>query len=181
MNKEKEIQKLLKQDTEDTAPTMDEYLTDLLLNNTVGDICQMWSRSSNVKAYACCNMIINALMEPDIGLINQIIKRVDGTVPNVDVRDQYANIVGTALDEVLKMPLDDKVKIYDEDTAIIGIAKAIIYIANDQPGKNVSRKKDRTMAADILLSRTGGMRSEPVRHQLETKYVRPSWSLGDGS
>lgn len=171
------------------VPSMDELLTTLLLDKTMGEICLMWSQSSNIKTFTACDLIVTAISELDIGMINQIIKRVDGAIPTVEDRDQYANIIGSALDEVLAMPRDNRegaknehMLVSPDDSGIIALAKAILYISLDKPGKNISRKKDRQQATDILLSRTGGSRTTPVADLETTEYLDAPWlhSLGSG-
>ena len=171
-------------------PTLDNYLTDLLVNKTMGEICLMWSQSTNVRVFTACSYIVDAISELDIGQINQIIKRIDGATPSVADRDMYANIVGNALDEVLSLHRNvgedaenDHLLVQPTDQGIIALAKAILYISLDKPGKNVSKRKDRQMATDILLSRTGGNRTQPVANVEETRYVEAPWlnSLGEGN
>lgn len=169
--------------------SLDEMLTKLLIDKTMGEICKMWSTSNNIAVYTACDLIISAVSELDIGMINSLIKRVDGAIPTVEDRDKYANIVGNALDKVLAMPRDPRpgaknnhMLIDPNDSGIIALAKAILYISLDKPGKNLSKKKDRQQATDILLSRTGGNRTTPVADLEATEYLDAPWlrSLSDG-
>jgi len=171
------LNEIIKAQTIDRDATNDEYLTNILVNKTMEDVVRSFSTSLNVKAYTCYKLVMDAIIERDIGLINQIIKRVDGTIPTVTERKNFANIFGNSLEEVMQQQADNRFNIDPKDKAITAMSKAIIYVALTSGGNNVSKKKDRVMAVDILLSRTGGMRSEPVRQQLETTYVRPDWSL----
>lgn len=176
----RQLNKILEPEHVHGDTSIDDALTRILISRTVAEICLTWSQSCNLKGFVIADMIMSAIFEPDINLINQIIKRVDGTVPNVERKDEYDNLIGKALDEVLKIEKKEQLTIHPMDLGMIALAKAIIYIATDKPGKNAMRKKDRTKAAEILLSRTGGARTEPVKQKLLTEYKRPEWALDSG-
>lgn len=157
---------------------MDDLLTDLLLNKTLGEIVQTMETSSNVRTYSAARIIINAISELDVSLIGTIIKRVDGGIPKADDRHTYANLIGDALDDVLDMPKDEqKFLDFKKDYGIIALAKAIVMCAIQRNvGSNVAKKRDRQIAADILLSRTGGLKNEPRKATTEITIKDADWA-----
>lgn len=156
---------------------MDDLLTSCLLEKTVGEICHTMEHSSNVRTFTACKIIIQAIQDLDIGLIGTIIKRVDGGVPRAEDRMSYANLIGDAIDDVLDMPKDEQQFIdFTNDSGIIGLAKAIVLCAIQPVGKNVSQKRERQVAADILLSRTGGLKNEPRKLTTNVKILDADWA-----
>lgn len=154
---------------------LDDMLTAYLLRKTVADICMERETTKNARTFVTCDLLLNAIGERDVGLINLIVKRVDGGVPKSDERKSFANLVGDAIDDVLDGPADERNNIdLQNDSGIIALAKAIVLASIEPVGKNVSKRKDRQMAAEILLNRTGGMKTEPVKETSNKIYVDPS-------
>lgn len=170
--------------------TLDDYLTTLCLDRTMGQIYESRDKAHNVRSYFGSALLFTAVFEHDIGLLEEIIKRIDGTVPDKDERDGYANLIGGALEDVMDQPIGDQQKISPDDTAIIAMAKTILWIATQDSveksdgsfrGLNSQEKKDRQKAVEIVLSRTGGRRSEPVKEITLIEYQDPDWmSLPSG-
>lgn len=159
----------------DKPGSLDDYLTGLCLTSTVGDIVRMRENSANMRALFCANLIFNAIFDNDIGAINQIVNRIDGAIPDKKNRDNYANLMGQAIEDVLDYPKAEQVCIYPDDWTIIGLAKRVIQTSCQEVGKNPIAKKERNQAAEMVLNRTGGRRSEPVREQHLIEYVQPDW------
>lgn len=140
-------------------------------------MCLKREQAPSTRHFFVAQLIFNAVFEKDVGCINEIAKRIDGAVPDADERDQFANILGDALDDVMDFPLQDLV-VYVDDPAIVAIAKALIYIALEPVGKSVSKRKDREKALGIVLSRIGGNKNKPVRETELLEYVEPEWLTG---
>lgn len=160
------------------ASKLDNIILLYLTKNTIGEICHKHESTNSVKTFLATDLIIRAIGEGDIGLINLIVKRIDGTVPNEKDREKYANILGNAIDDVINRPIEEKEKIdFDDDLGIIAMAKAVCRAATSDVGNNISKKKDRLQAAEILLSRLGGTINEPTKESSTIEIVDPDWAL----
>jgi hypothetical protein len=160
---------------------MDSYLTDVCCTRTMGDVAKTRETASNAKAWVVNSMILNAVFEQDIDLIKTIITRVDGLVPDEGDRGGYANILGDALDDVLSLTEVEALNITPSDPVIIALAKVLVHTAARPTGSNYMQRKQRNLAASMILERTGGRKTGPTRPTLETKYVEPDWmGLPDG-
>lgn len=155
--------------------TMDDYLTSVCVNDRVSDIVYNREHAGNTKAYVVNSLIFNAIFELDIDLIKTIITRIDGLVPEEDKREGYANILGDALDTVLEYDTAEQSVVTGDDTAIIAIAKVLVVKAASPAGSNYMARKERNLAAQMVLERTGGRKTGPTKPMLETKYVEPDW------
>lgn len=111
----------------------------------------------------------------DMGLIDIIATRIDGTVPVSTERESFANLLGDAIDDVLDMERADQTMIDPEDSAIIAIAKVIYHIGIAAAGNDFNKRRDRQKAVEMIYARTAGRRNEPVRIDVEEKYVKPKW------
>lgn len=163
------------QKTRETWTGIDDYLTYLCLEKTIGEVLEMRERAPNAKCYFAAQLIFCAVFETDIGCIQQVVERVDGTIPEEGERDKFANIFGDALDDVLELDNVEQLRIFPQDPCIIAIAKATYSISVCPVGKNVNKKKDRQKAIEMILKRTGGRKSEPTRETKVIEYVDPEW------
>lgn len=157
------------------AQTLDEYLSMLCLERTIGEVVMLRERATNAKQYWAASLIVDAVFEYDIGLIEQIATRIDGTVPQDKDRDKFANIVGDALDDIMEYESKELLTLWPEDKTIIALAKAIYFISIDHPGTNVNKRKEKHKAVDLVLNRLGGRKTEPVRELVLPNYVEPEW------
>ena len=155
--------------------SIDGFLTEVCLDRTMGDVVKGREVAHNTKTFLVNCMIFNAVFEQDIDLIKTIAMRIDGLVPSEEERGGYANILGDAIEDVLQYEQPQMLSVTAKDTPIIAIAKVLVYTAACPAGKNVQQKKSRNLAAQMILERTGGRKTEPTRPQLETKYVEPKW------
>lgn len=161
-----------------SVDTMDEILTNSLLSKTIGEICYCMEHAADIKTYVACRTIINAVSDLDIGLINIIIRRVDGGIPKADEIEDYANYFGQALEDVLEMPPSERfIMDLDKDYGIVALAKAVVMAAIQPAGHNISKRKDRQLAADMLFSRTGGLKNEPQKIQTNIEIRDADWAL----
>lgn len=154
---------------------MDEYMTRVVLDHTMGDVVKNRESANTARAYAVNSMIFNAVFEMDVDLIKTIATRVDGTVPDENKRSGYANLLGDAIEDVLSYTSKDMVTITPEDPPIIAMAKVLVHVATKQAGTNYMARKERNLASQMILERTGGRKVAPTKPQLETKYVEPQW------
>ena len=159
--------------TKDT--TLDEYLTDICLVRTMGDVVKSREVALNAKQYAVASMIYNAVFEMDIDLIRTIALRIDGTIPEEDKREGFANLIGDALEDVLSYNEAEQMKVLPEDPPIIAMAKALVYVGTQPCGSNYAKRKERNLAAQMILERTGGRKVQPTRILAEKQYVEPDW------
>lgn len=161
--------------------TLDNYLTDVCLTRTMGDVVRSRERAANLKEYTVSCMVFNAVFELDVDLIRTIALRIDGTVPEEDKREGFANILGDAIEDVLSYSQAEQAKIVPEDPPIIAMAKALVHIGTQPCGTNYAKRKERNLAAQMILERTGGRKVQPTRPAIETRYVSPEWMrLGGG-
>lgn len=169
----KESQGLIKYGSYDT--TLDEYMARVCLDRTMGDVVHSREVATNAKQYTVASMIFNAVFEMDVDLIRTIALRIDGTVPAEDQRDGYANIIGDAIEDVLSYEKVNQLQITPSDKPVIAMAKALVYVATQAAGSNYAKRKERNLAAQMILERTGGRKVEPTRPLIETVYVEPEW------
>jgi hypothetical protein len=156
--------------------TIDEMLTDILLTESAADVVMRADTyKQSTKSYFCAKLIFDSIFEKDINLINQIAFRIDGAVPLQKEYEHTANYLGDAITDVLENCEANKIYVYPEDTAIVAMAKVVVHIALTTPGTSVQGKKDRQLAVDIILNRTQGKVTEPVKQKLDTKYSSPDW------
>jgi len=153
----------------------DELLTDYALSKTMGDLVRTSEVAIKARDYALSRMICNAVFEIDIELIQTIVSRIDGTIPSEGNTDKYATAFGDALEDVLEYSNAEQMEVKETDRPIIAMAKAVVYAATNRVGSNLARKKERNLAAKMLLERTGGRKVAPTPLQLETVYVEPKW------
>lgn len=159
---------------------MDAYLTTCCLEKTIGQVNASGMAAQNARTRFGCQLIMQGIFSsdafsPDINIIKQIIKRIDGTVPDAQSRDGYANLIGDALEDVMDMTEVEQTAVHPDDLTIIALAKAILYVSMQDCGKNYQKKKDRQTAIEIILERTGGRKSEPVKNTEVVNYIQPSW------
>ena len=153
---------------------LDSYMTDLAMSRTIGEVMKMRDVSLNARTYFVTNLISMAILERDISAIVQIVNRIDGLVPDRERRDQFANYFGDALDDVMNYENKDQLRIYPDDLTIIALAK-IVYHLSIQQAVSLAGRKDRAVAIEMVLTRTGGKITEPTRISLDAKYVKPDW------
>jgi len=153
----------------------DELLVTYTLGRTMGDIVRTSEIAQKAREYTLSRMICNAVFETDIELIQTIVSRIDGTIPAEGKQDQYATAFGDALEEVMELSLGEQMNVTPEDTPITAMAKAVVYVATNRVGSNVAKRKERNMAAKMILERTGGRKVAPTPLQLETVYTEPDW------
>ena len=101
--------------------------------------------------------------------------RIDGATPSKTERKRFANLFGEALEDVFNHEDIDQMRIFPGDLCITALAKAAIVIAMLPAGNNVNRQKQKVTAYDLVLTRIGGRRTEPVKQLEATKFVDPDW------
>lgn len=125
--------------------------------------------------------ICQAVFDLDIGLISEIVKRIDGLAPSKGDMDAYSNIFSDALNDVLEYTRGDQMTIYPTDAPIIALAKATVAISVSDPGRNMQARKDRQKAVSMILDRIEGRRSEPAKPTELPEYEEPAWlGLAEG-
>lgn len=155
--------------------TLDNYMADVCLLRTMGDVVHAREVATNAKQYTVNSMIYNAVFEMDVDLIRTIALRIDGTVPEEDKREGYANIIGAALEDVLSYERADQMKVVPSDPPVIAMAKALVYIGTQPCGSNYAKRKERNLAAQMILERCGGRKVQPARLEASIEYVEPEW------
>ena len=163
------------------ARGLDELFTSVAVEKTIGQVVMERSRSLNARGYFVANTICCAVFDLDIGLIAEIVKRIDGIAPSKGDNHGYSEIFGDALLDVLDYGSQEELRIFPSDPVIVALAKAAIAVANADVGKNMQARKDRQKAVQMVLDRTEGRRSEPAKPVEETVYEAPAWlGLGEG-
>ena len=159
------------------AQDLDEYTTTVCLTRTIGEVLKTREITSNARTYFVSNLIWSAIFERDMGIIETIAKRIDGTVPVAGKRDSFANLMGDAIDDVLDMEDKNQTVIDRNDPTILALAKVVFHIATQPTEGNPVIRKDKQKAIDMVFERTSGRRVEPVRPHLETRYKDPEWLM----
>lgn len=174
---------LLVTETGNKLKGIDEFLTTACLERSIGEMNLMREKAANVRTQFVSALVCNAVFEMDVDAIAQIAERIDGTVPEKEHRDGYANILGNAIEDVMEYPTGPSQLVYETDPAIIAIAKVLIYVAMKPCGSNPAKRRERAKAIEIVLKRTGGKRVEPVREAVTVDYIEPTWMqpLPEGS
>ena len=160
--------------------TLDNYLTNVCLGRTMGDVVRSRDIAQNAKQYTVASMIFNAVFEMDVDLIRTIALRIDGTVPEEDKRDGYANILGDAIEDVLSYEQAVQLQVTPLDQPIIAMAKALVFVGTQPCGSNYAKRKERNLAAQMILERTGGRKVKPTRIETQIEYVEPEWMQLEG-
>jgi len=161
--------------------SLDTYLSDACLFKTMGDIVKAREIATNAKQYTVACMIFNAVFECDVDLIRTIALRIDGTVPEDKKRDEYANIFGAALEDVLSYESASQLNIAHTDPPVIAMAKALVYAGTQPCGSNYAKRKERNLAAQMILERCGGRKVEPTKLEAQIEYIEPEWmQIGTG-
>ena len=155
--------------------SLDDYITDTVLNSTVGTLLRTRVTAPDARTAFVANTICAAIFDLDIGLISEIVKRIDGLAPSKGDMDTFSNIFSDALDDVLSYTDREQTVIYPDDPPIIALAKATMAVSMSDPGRNMQARKDRQKAVQMVLDRVEGRMSEPARPQEETVYSVPEW------
>lgn len=154
---------------------LDDMFVDTALNRTIGEVALSRSRALNARSYFVSNVIFQAVFDLDVGLISEIVKRIDGLAPSKGDVHGYSEIFSDALLDVLDYEHAEQVTVFPDDPAIVALAKATLAIANANVGKSMQARKDRQKAVQMILDRTEGRRSEPARQVEEVVYEDPEW------
>lgn len=163
--------------------SLDDYITDTVLGKTLADVMNMRVEAPTARSAFVANLISQAVFDLDIGLISEIVKRIDGLAPSKGDIDAFSNIFADALSDVLEYTQADQLRIYPGDTPIIALAKATIAVATSDPKNNMQARKDRQKAVSMILDRVEGRMSEPAKPVELPEYAEPEWlglSEGDG-
>jgi hypothetical protein len=159
--------------------TLDEYVTDACLFKTTGEILDNAENKlgygSSLKSQWIARLIKDALLDMDITTIQTIVNRIDGLVPDKHNRSEYANYMGSALDDVMGMSDERMLAIMPDEPAIISLAKVVVYISMSKPGNNIQMRKAKNQAIDMILTRCGGRVPEPVKEAFEVRFEDPDW------
>jgi len=145
---------------------------------TIGEVFRNRESATNAKALFVSSLIFDAIFNCDIQSAKQVVSRIDGGVPDARKRGNYANIFGDALEDVLSYTNKEQLKIQPDDLVIIALAKVVVFVSMSDPGKNVQKRKDKQDAIQMILERTGGRKSEPVKQIASVNYVNPDWMMG---
>lgn len=155
--------------------SLDDYITDVTLNRTLADLMDMRVNAPSARSAFVASTICQAVFDLDIGLISEIVKRIDGLAPAKGDMDRYSNIFSDALSDVLDYSHSDQMTVYPTDSPIIALAKATVAISMSNPGKNMQARKDRQKAVTMILDRVEGRRSEPAKPVELPEYGTPDW------
>lgn len=155
--------------------SLDDMIVDYSLEQSFGDLVRLRSVATNARNYFISNLIVLAVLDMDIGLIAEIVKRIDGMAPAKGDTQDYSNIFADAIEDVLSYTSAEQVTIYPSDSGIIALAKATVTIATAEVGKNAQARKDRQRAVSMVLDRVEGRRSEPARPAELVEYEAPEW------
>ena len=163
--------------------SLDDYITDVALRKTLADLMDMRVNAPTARTAFVASTICQAIFDLDIGLISEIVKRIDGIAPSKGDMDAFSNIFSDALNDVLEYTRADQMTIYPTDTPIIALAKATVAVSVSDPGRNMQARKDRQKAVSMILDRIEGRRSEPAKPTELPEYEEPAWiglAEGDG-
>lgn len=164
--------------------SIDAYITMCCLERSVGELALVSTRASNLRQAWVCQIILDAILNANINLIDEIAKRIDGSIPSSEDRDEYANILGGAIEDVMDYTSKDQCIIKPDDPCIIALAKAAIAISLDSETNNPQRLKAKEKAVNLILSRCGGSKNKPVKEIITENFIEPKWmkgKLGEGN
>lgn len=155
--------------------SLDDYIYDMALNRTMGDLMRMRTTAPSARTAFVVSTMTNAVFDLDIGLISEIVKRIDGSAPQKGDMDAYSNLFSDALSDVLDYTQSDQMSVFPSDPPIIALAKATIAIALHDPGRNMQARKDRQKAVQMILDRVEGRRAEPAKPTELPEYRAADW------
>lgn len=154
---------------------LDDYIYDMALNRTMGDLIRMRTTAPSARTAFVVSTMTNAVFDLDIGLISEIVKRIDGSAPQKGDMDAYSNLFSDALSDVLDYTQSDQMSVFPSDPPIIALAKATIAVALHDPGRNMQARKDRQKAVQMILDRVEGRRAEPAKPTELPEYRAADW------
>lgn len=156
--------------------SIDDLLLNCCLSMTLKDLLMHRENGSSiVKHRWVYSLMFDGIWGMDIDCIEQIVYRIDGTVPGQKSRGEFANILGNAISDVMEFPEADMLQLFPNDPVIIGLAKVVIAISTQEAGSSVAKKKSKIKAVEMVLSRSGGRKTEPTKVQLLEEYTTPDW------
>lgn len=155
--------------------SLDDYIYDMALNRTMGDLIRMRTTAPSARTAFVVSTMTNAVFDLDIGLISEIVKRIDGSAPQKGDMDAYSNLFSDALSDVLDYTQSDQMSVFPSDPPIIALAKATIAVALHDPGRNMQARKDRQKAVQMILDRVEGRRAEPAKPTELPEYRAADW------
>lgn len=158
--------------------SLDDILTMCCLDMSIGELVEKRESSATARTYLAATMIFDAVFNANIDLVERIIERIDGTVPEAGSRDEYANLMGDALDDVLDLKHMDQIEIHPSDPVIIALAKITYFISIKEDNGNPMVRKDKNKALEIITKRTGGRKVKPTKPLIESRYEDPDWMKG---
>ena len=151
-------------------------LTHILLDTQFADVLRRVEECTSPRDYFLFVLVRDAVMETDIGALEQIIKRVDGAAPSEEDRDLYANIIGDAIEDVMSWPDYYQVATLDiTQPTVIVVAQTLYRIAVRPCGKDPQLRRDKAKAMDIIFQRTGGKKTKPVKEDVQLRFTDPDW------
>lgn len=155
--------------------SLDDYITDVALNRTMGELFQTRVSAPDARSAFVANTICNAVLDMDIGLISEIVKRIDGMAPAKGDVDGFSNIFSDAINDVLEYRQSDQMVIHEYDPPILALAKATMAVSVSRPGSNMQARKDRQKAVAMIMDRVEGRRDEPAKKDRQIEYAAPDW------
>lgn len=158
-----------------TWQSLDDYITEVALNRTVADLMRIRNTAATARSAFVANTICAAIFDLDIGLISEIVKRIDGLAPAKGDMDAFSNIFSDALNDVLEYDQASQMRVFPTDTPIIALAKATVAVSMSEPGRNMQARKDRQKAVQMVLDRIEGRMSEPAKPIEAPEYIEPEW------
>lgn len=155
--------------------SLDDYITDVSLNRTIGDMFRLRVSARSARSAFVASVICNAVLDLDIGLVSEIVKRIDGMAPEKGDNHDYSNIFSEALLDVLEYDHSEDLRVFPGDPVIVALAKVAVAISVADVGKNMQARKDRQKAVSMILDRVEGRMSEPAKPVELPEYVEADW------
>lgn len=126
-------------------------------------------RSTNAAEFLVSRLFTDAVFNQDIRSIQLIINRIDGGLPKDTEVDLYKTQFGDCLEEIMKMPDGEQLKVKPEDTVMLALCKSLYSIATEDLYWDMehdrkrrptdAQKRDRDAAMRMVLERTGGRKT----------------------
>lgn len=168
---------LMKIPTAEVNWDIDDKLHNIVLGMTIGSLnqyCESTYTQGTTEKYWLSHIIRDAIAQMDIKAIQTIATRLDGGIPDKKNRDKYANYIGSFIDDVLKLPVDEVRMLRYEDPVFVALAKAIVHISLQVP-KDSQAARDKNIATEMIFDRCGGRVPEPTKTTEEVAYIEPKW------
>ena len=142
--------------------------------------------AKNAAEYLVARLYTDAVFSCDIRAIQLIIDRIDGGLPKDVEIGLYRTQFSDCLNEILALPIDERMQPLPDDTVLMALGKALYCLAvqdiywNERTQERRRRaptdlKQERDAALRMILERTGGRRTLTSVGQVHEEIEEADW------